>query len=51
MNEFHNNGFINFNFWSIDEQLSNDSVGSSTFFISELATSKQSEAEYFDERS
>ena len=41
---------INFNFWSIDEQLSNDSLGSTVFFLSELQSAKIQEKEFFDEK-
>lgn len=41
---------IHFNFWAIDEQLSNDSLGSTAFFINELQNSKIQEKEFFDEK-
>lgn len=41
---------INFNFWSIDEEMSNDSLGSATFFLSELQNSRVQEKEFFDEK-
>jgi C2 domain len=41
---------IKFNLWGIDEQLSNDSLGSAEFFLSELQTGKIQEKEFFDEK-
>lgn len=41
---------LDFNFWSIDEQMSNDALGSATFFITELQSAKIQEKEFFDEK-
>ena len=43
-------GAIKFNFWSIDEQLSNDSLGSCNFFLTELQNCSIQEKEFFDEK-
>lgn len=50
MKELNLYGSIRLNFWSIDEQLSNDSLGSCDFFIYELQSAKVEEKEFFDEK-
>ena len=48
--ELHQNPCVSLNFWAIDEQLSNDSLGSCNIFVNELQSAKVREFEFFDEK-
>lgn len=50
MKELNLYSLVHLNFWSIDEQLSNDSLGSCDFFLYELQSAKIEEKEFFDEK-
>lgn len=49
LEDLKQNPIISFNFWAIDEQLSNDSLGSCNFFLNELNSAKVQEKEFYDE--